>query len=242
MDTATIETLLRLNRVFYDRFAAQFAQSRTPNQPGWRRLLPFLPEQGRLLDVGCGHGRLARLLDQRGPRLAYVGVDSSPHLLAIARADAVALAMLTDFIEADVTTLGWTARLPSGSFDAIAALAVLHHIPGRQLRRDLLAQLADLLAADGVLVLSTWQFMNEARLRRKIVPWSAAGLTPAQVEAGDALLDWQRGGAGLRYCHGVDEGELSGLAEQAGLKVQAMFYDDGRDKNLNLFAVLGRVG
>ncbi len=240
MDTATIDTLLRLNRAFYGRFAAEYAHSRTANQPGWQRLLDFLPHQGRLLDAGCGHGRLARLLDQRERHLAYVGVDSSPQLLAVARSDAAALAVPTDFIEADVTAPGWTARLPSDSFDAIVALAVLHHIPGRQLRRDLLTHLAGLLAARGVLVLSTWQFMNEARLRRKIVPWSAVGLTPEQVEAGDALLDWQRGGAGLRYCHLVDEAELSALAGQAGLTVHAMFHDDGRGKNLNLFAVLRR--
>jgi SAM-dependent methyltransferase len=242
MDTATTETLLRLNRVFYDRFAAQFAQSRTPNQPGWQRLLPFLPEQGRLLDVGCGHGRLARLLDQQGRRVAYVGVDSSAPLLAIARADTSALAIATTFIEADVAAAGWVDALPVGAFDAIVALAVLHHIPGWRGRRNLLTQLAGLLTQDGVLALSTWQFMNEARLRRKIVPWGAAGLTPDRVEAGDYLLDWQRGGAGLRYCHLVDQGELSALAEQAGLNIQAMFHDDGRGKNQNLFAVLGRAG
>jgi alkylated DNA repair protein alkB family protein 8 len=241
MDTATTEALLRLNRVFYDRFAVQFAQSRTPNQPGWQRLLSFLPEQGRLLDVGCGHGRLARLLDQHGCRVAYVGVDSSAPLLAIARADAAALAIPTTFIEADVTAAGWGAGLTADPFDAIMALAVLHHIPGWQGRRNLLAQLASLLAQEGVLALSTWQFRNEARLRRKIVPWSVAGLTPEQVEAGDALLDWQRGGAGLRYCHLVDESELQSLAGQAGLYVQAMFHDDGRGKNLNLFAVLRRA-
>ncbi|HSN74952.1 MAG TPA: class I SAM-dependent methyltransferase [Anaerolineae bacterium] len=241
MDTATIETLLRLNRVFYDRFAAQFAQSRTPNQPGWQRLLPYLPERGRLLDVGCGHGRLARLLDQQGRRVTYVGVDSSASLLSIARAETADLAISTAFIVVDITAAGWVDSLPADSFDAIVALAVLHHIPGWQGRRTLLAQLASLLAQEGVLALSTWQFMNEARLRRKIVPWDAAGLTPEQVEAGDTLLDWQRGGAGLRYCHLVDESELLTLAGQAGLTVQAMFHDDGRGKNLNLFAVLGRA-
>ncbi len=73
------------------------------------------------------------------------------------------------------------------------------------------------------------------------MPWDAAGLTPDQVEAGDALLDWQRGGVGLRYCHLVDEAEVTTLASQAGLDVQTMFYDDGRSKNLNLFAVLRRA-
>ncbi len=240
MNTATSEVLLNLNRAFYARFADQFAHSRTPNQPGWQRLLPFLPHSGRLLDVGCGDGRLARLLDREGRRVAYIGVDSSPQLLAIAGAEAAALSMPATFVEADVAETGWTHRLPAHSYHAVTALAVLHHIPGQQQRRALLAQLADLLAEDGVLALSTWQFMNEARLRRKIVPWSAAGLTSEQVEAGDALLDWQRGGIGLRYCHLVDEAELTALASQAGLDVQTIFLDDGRDKNLNLFAVLRR--
>ena len=240
MNSATSQALLRLNRAFYERFADEFARSRTPEQPGWQRLLAYLPEQGRVLDVGCGHGRLARLLDQQRRRVIYVGVDSSPQLLAIARSDTADLTVPTALVEADVTAPGWIERLPAGHFDAVVALALLHHIPGRQGRRDLLAQLAGLLAEEGVLALSTWQFMNEARLLRKIVPWSAAGLTPDDVEPGDFLLDWRRGGLGLRYCHLVDESELTGLASQVGLAVEALFQDDGQARNLNLFAVLRR--
>lgn len=240
MDSVVAERLLALNRRFYDDFARQFSQSRTADQPGWRRLLPFLPETGRLLDVGCGQARLARFLASQGRRLAYVGVDSSESLLAIARAETVGLDLEVSLVAADIAASHWQQRLPDGPFTAIVALAVLHHIPDGQRRRALLAQLGSLLTDDGVLALSTWQFMNEARLRRKIVPWGAAGLASEQVEAGDYLLDWQRGGQGLRYCHLVDEAELAALAQQAGLHVQALFYDDGREKNLNLFALLGK--
>lgn len=238
MDDATREALLHLNRAFYRRFAAEFARSRTPHQPGWQRLLASLPERGRLLDVGCGHARLATLLHQAGSSLVYTGVDSSAPLLALASAETARLAMPATLVEADIDGANWVDQLPGGLFDAVVALAVLHHIPGRSGRRRLLAQLAQLLADGGVLAVSTWQFLNEARLRRKIVPWSAAGLAPDAVEPGDYLLDWQRGGAGLRYCHLVDEAELAALAKEAGLRVRAVYYDDGRSKNLNLFAVL----
>ncbi|MEI2692788.1 MAG: class I SAM-dependent methyltransferase [Anaerolineae bacterium] len=240
MDPAIAESLLELNRRFYDDFARQFSQSRTPDQPGWRRLLPFLPETGQLLDVGCGQARWAQFLASQGRRLAYVGVDSSEALLAIARTETTGLGLEVSLVAADIAAPHWQQQLPAGPFAAVVVLAVLHHIPGWQRRGALLAQLGSLLADDGILALSTWQFMNEARLRRKVTPWSAVGLASEQVEAGDYLLDWQRGGQGLRYCHLVDEAEMEALAQQAGLHMRALFYDDGRDKNLNLFAVLGK--
>lgn len=240
MNTATAEALLAINRAFYARFARQFALSRSLDQPGLLRLLGYLPARGRLLDVGCGHGRLASLLNRQEWPGTYVGVDSSAELLTIARREAVELAMPAVFVEADVTAAGWQERLPAGPFEAIVALAILHHVPSWQRRRDLLAQLADLLADDGVLALSTWQFHNEDRLRRKIVPWNSVGLAPEQVEPGDALIDWQRGGVGVRYCHLLDEAEVVELAQAAGLHVCEQYYADGRSKNLNLFAVLER--
>lgn len=240
MDSTTTAALLQINREFYARFAVQFSQTRSPVQSGWQRLLAILPQHGRLLDVGCGNGRLALLLHQEKRVLDYIGIDSSPELLAIARSQD--LGVVTTFVLGDVVAPGWEQRLPARSFDAIVALAVLHHIPSWQARARLLAQLSALLGQDAVMIVSTWQFMNEARLRRKIVPWSAAGLRPEQVESGDYLLDWQRGGQGLRYCHLVDEQELVALARQAGLQVDLLYYDDGRNRNLNLFAMLRRAG
>jgi 2-polyprenyl-3-methyl-5-hydroxy-6-metoxy-1,4-benzoquinol methylase len=124
--------------------------------------------------------------------------------------------------------------------DVIVCLAVLHHIPSFDLRACILREMAGLLAPGGIVILSTWQFLDSDRLRRKIVDWTEVGLVEEVLEQGDYLLDWKRGGRGLRYCHLVDEAEMGRLAAESGMHVRTTFRAGGREGNLSLFAVLGR--
>ena len=75
-------------------------------------------------------------------------------------------------------------------------------------------------------------------MRRKIVDWSEVGMAEGELESGDYLLDWKRGGRGLRYCHLVDETEVGRLAAESGLRVRETFRAGGREGDLSLFAVL----
>lgn len=239
MNQATIDKLLTINQVFYEELAQPFADSRGTRQPGLQWVVQSLGGAETLLDVGCGNGRLAQAVDDAGLTLRYTGIDASVALLAIAAQSAATLSTVqADFLLLDISQGGWTRDLSRSDFDAIALLAVLHHIPGWDRRVTLLRALRGLLAADGALIVSTWQFLNEERLRRKIVPWQEVGLEESDLEQGDYLLDWHRGGSGLRYCHLVDEAELTLLARAAGLTVSDHFYADGASQNLNLFAVM----
>jgi len=239
MDRAVQDQLLGLNRQFYEQFADDFAETRSSRQPGLGQLLAFLPIGGRWLDVGCGNGRLATLLDTAGREAAYVGVDASARLVEIARRNAASLQRVrAEFRVMDVAIDGWASGWPPASFDAITLLAFLHHLPGWKARQELLSTLRLLLVPGGVLALSTWQFLNEERLRRKIAPWERVGLEAGQLEPGDYLLDWRRGGYGLRYCHLIDQAEMESLARSAGLVVRRLFYADGASGALNLFGVL----
>ena len=145
------------------------------------------------------------------------------------------------FLQLDVLQPGWVQALKGRRFDAIALLAVLHHVPSRSSRVELLRSLGNLLASRGLLAISVWQFLNSQRLRRKIVPWQVIGVSPTDLEPGDYLVDWRRGGQGLRYCHWVSEQELGELLEAAGLSLQATYYADGREGNLNLFGIARAV-
>lgn len=92
---------------------------------------------GRLLDLGCGTGELARLLAGRHPGLFVTGVDVSAAMVALARRRTGVLERV-DFLVADAGRLPaeWTGRydwaVATGSLylwrDPLRALAQLHRV------------------------------------------------------------------------------------------------------------------
>ena len=249
MNTVLIQQLNQINREFYTTFAAAFAESRSLAQPSLRRLLAQVPPAGRVLDVGCGHGRVAHLLDQHRPGGCYLGLDFSAEFVRLARQGAAELTRVrAEFQVADLTQPDWQRPLDGRQFDTILILAVLHHLPAYKNRLAILRALREHLApagrdtpahAGGRLILSAWQFTTNARMRRKIVSWDCVGLDPAGLEPGDYLLDWKRGGRGYRYCHLIDQDELARLAAESGWRLLETYRADGKEGDLSLFGVMG---
>lgn len=231
MDNRTIERLTALNRAFYETTAASFDQTRGAPWPGWDAVLPHLPPVVRVLDAGCGNGRFGKFLAQRGAsQISYTGLDSSPALLARARA---ALRNLSaNLLERDLLR----DPLPDGPFDLVALFGVLHHVPGEATRRRLICDLAERLAPGGLLFFSAWRFAEFERFRRRIAPWPA----DLCAEPGDYLLDWRRGERALRYCHFVDEAEHAALIEASGLREIDTFCADGESGESNRYSLLRR--
>jgi SAM-dependent methyltransferase len=233
MNDHTRSALAELNRTFYTEFADDFARTRRGCPPGFDRILPYLSPASNVLDVGCGNARLLAFLAQRGWHGRYVGVDSSAGLLATA----ARYAGIGGFVRADVLDPKWPEQLGGFAPDAIACLAVLHHVPGAACRARLIADCAGLLRPGNVLILSTWQFFETPRLRERVLPWSTVGLKDNDVEPGDHLVRWGAGETGLRYCAAVNGEALCELAAAAGLAPLALFSADGHEGNLNLYGV-----
>jgi tRNA (uracil-5-)-methyltransferase TRM9 len=226
------QQLLAINRAFYSRLALPFARSRSRPQPGWSRLVAHLPEPcPTLLDVGCGEGRFGRFLLEQQRIGRYTGVDFSGELLEQARHTTHG-----DYYERD---LGAPQSLSGlGRYAAIACLSTLQHVPGRAERLLLLRKMAVQLLPAGRLMLANWQFLDNARQRRKVVAWPAVGLTTADVEGNDYLVSWRREGSGLRYVCFIDAAETAAMADESGLVVVDQFRSDGREGDLNLYTIL----
>jgi tRNA (uracil-5-)-methyltransferase TRM9 len=234
MDSAIAGQLVALNRRFYTDFGKPFSATRARIQPGIRRILAQLQGTERILDLGCGNGQLARTLAGLGHHGPYLGLDFSLPLLAEAQSQPEGFS--ATFRQADLTMPGSFSALPA-PFDLIFTFAVLHHIPGHVLRQNILAQARGLLAPGGRFVHSEWQFMNSEKLKARIQPWERAGLSAADVDEGDVLLDWRDGGAGLRYVHHFSEQELVQLAAENRFRIVESFFSDGQGGRLGLYQV-----
>jgi trans-aconitate 2-methyltransferase len=148
-----------------------------------RDLVSALPERRgqSVIDLGCGPGNSTEVLAAHFPGAAVSGIDSSPDMIAAARARLPQVAFTVGGIEE------WKDR---GPFDVILANAVLQWVPDHA---ALLPSLVGRLACGGSLAIQMPDNLDSAahRLMREIAaqaPWAQtlAAASAARTPIGDA--------------------------------------------------------
>ncbi len=233
MRKETAAQLIEINRLFYQKFGAEFSRTRGRIQPGVRKIVARIGHDWPILDVGCGNGEFIRQLAANGHRAPVLGVDFSLPLLEDAKL--VPENFPATFRALDITSPDWSAV--NGQYSVITCFATLHHIPSEEIRLEILGNIHARLADDGRFIHSNWQFLNSQKLRKRIQPWEVVSLDAEDMDEGDYLLDWRSGGTGYRYAHQYSEAELADLAVKSGFKVVESFYSDGATGNLGLYQV-----
>ncbi len=249
MNSIVAQRLVELNRQFYQTFGSEFSATRGRIQPGVRKIMAQIGETEQILDLGCGNGNFAFALAGSGFSGTYLGLDFSLPLLGDAaplaenprfRFDVADLTSLTvnrsSLTENSPITNHQLSPFPD-HWSLITCFATLHHIPSVELRLNIFRFVRQNLIPGGRFVLSNWQFLNSEKLKARIQPWETIGLSGADVDPGDYLLDWRSGGSGLRYAHHFSAGELTQMAAETGFRAVESFLSDGQGGTLGLYQI-----
>lgn len=120
-----------------------------------------LQSEHRLLEAGCGTGRMTREFAVRCRNV--VCIDFSWESLRVCAAKCRAAGVLNaDLVQADI------CRLPfvDGAFDRVVSCQVLEHVPGAACREAAVASIARVAAAGAVVTVSAYQYNWLMRLAR----------------------------------------------------------------------------
>ncbi len=130
---------------YIERFRSMAAEGK--DLAGEARMIDaMVPRGARILDAGCGPGRVGGFLSRLGHQV--VGVDLDPKLIEAARQDHPDPTWLHgDLAELDLGSLG----LPTG-FHAIVSAGNVMTFLARSTRRPVLARLSEHLLPEGRLV------------------------------------------------------------------------------------------
>jgi 2-polyprenyl-3-methyl-5-hydroxy-6-metoxy-1,4-benzoquinol methylase len=113
------------------------------------RIIPLVPTGSYVLDVGCGGGLFLALLVRLGRIRRGVGFDASEPAIAMARQMVQRLGNDAPRLTFERVAMGdpW----PTGPFDVVSIIDVMHHVR-RSEQRGLLNRAAACLAPDGLLI------------------------------------------------------------------------------------------
>jgi SAM-dependent methyltransferase len=188
-------------------------------------------ESGRdVLDLACGHGRIANRLASRGVRVT--GIDATPRFLELARADAAARAVTVDYVDGDMRSLPWSDR-----FDHVVCWFTSYGYFEDDDNMKVLREAHRALRSGGSLLIEN---NNLAQLLPRALPWIVS------ERDGDFMIDhWQfdpvegrgvtertviRSGRTRRFTFFVRmfvAAELAAWLRDAGFREIELYGDDG---------------
>jgi len=227
MNKEYAEYLLKKTKEDYSLIAETFSQTRYSLWPELIFFGKYVQEGERILDLGCGNGRLFELFKNKN--VEYIGVDNVEKLIEIARKKYPE----AKFLVGEALNLPF----PDNYFAKVFSVAVLHHIPSEEFRLQFLKEIRRVLKPEGLLILTVWNFWRRAgslKLLTKFTIFKIFG--KSELDFKDIFVPWQK--TINRYLHCFTKKELENLIKRAGFRIKETgIFKRGEKKNYNIYLI-----
>lgn len=133
----------------YNILASHFSYTRGVVWPEIKAFAEKIPPGAKVLDLGCGNGRLYQFLKDK--KINYLGLDFSQNLIA----EAQKRHPRAQFRVADITQESIWSKLPN-QFDFVFCVATLHHLVSEKERKFIVKNIKNSLKNKGQVFATVW--------------------------------------------------------------------------------------
>lgn len=219
----------------YNSFAGEFSETR---QRKWQEFDDLARDEyskdsqenpQKILDIGCGNGRLRKFLGERNFSGEYFARDVAANFLDHAA---------QHLAEYDAQTLHFSQGgfldlendFEHETFDEVWAVASFHHLSQHEDRKKALRDIHSILKEGGDIVLTVWNLWEQKKyIPQKQEAFWRSVLNPL-FSARDFLIPWGTQKT-PRYYYSFSQEYLTELLQDAGFEIQESFYSD-KKRNL----------
>ncbi|OIO18956.1 MAG: hypothetical protein CO029_04585 [Candidatus Magasanikbacteria bacterium CG_4_9_14_0_2_um_filter_41_10] len=221
------------NTSAYDEIASLFSSTREYIWKDIKPLKRFATKGNRILDIGCGNGRLYQLFDDLSTE--FTGIDISQNLIKIAKEKYPE----ATFVVGDMRTLPFE----DSSFDIAYSIAAVHHLPPEG-QLDVLNEVARVLVPGGLFVMTNWNFLGRWTQKRIEKGRYLIGDTPDHIIAN--FISGDKKTNAPRHYWNITPEQMTQMASEAGFALAEQYYskngeEEGVKEGDNLISVLRKT-
>ena len=217
----------------YDKIAEDFSRTRSYLPPDILYFKPFIKKGDKILDLGCGNGRLFEIVNGA----EYIGVDISEKMIQVAKKRYPQAQFLV--------TSPLSLPFSENTFDKVFCLSVLHHIPSSQLRVQFLREIKRVLKPQGLLFITVWNLWHKPSIKKLLLKYTLLKLIgKSKLDFFDIFLPWRDSKGEVvvtRYIHVFRKNELEKLLKKAKFTIKESKILQRTSKESNLFILAQKL-
>jgi ubiquinone/menaquinone biosynthesis C-methylase UbiE len=215
------QKILKETENVFNKIANEFSITRKYPWQIFHFFSNYVKDGDKILDIGCGNGRLVEVLKNK--KIKYVGIDIAKKLIELAEKRFQEIGFKDyKLLIANALNLPFE----NSEFDKVFMIAVLPHLPSKEIQMKALKEVYRVLKFDGYFFLVCWNLWQPKIFLKNILERIKNFKNYLGLGFKDFLIPWKtKNGKVFRYYYGFFKNELKKLLEETGFYIEDIYFE-----------------